>query len=137
MFRSCYFIAFLPCFSFLGYFCFSSLLVLFLFVSFLLIVLLWLTDFSLPSYLYKFTRVKILLHVLFHQSLMVIIIHSWTRSMETVMNAKNKLKFVDGSLDETDKSDFSFSTWRQCNNTIVSWIVHFVSSHSTQCSLNG
>ena len=44
--------------------------------------------------------------------------HSWSRSIE----------FVDGSAPEPPKTDRMHGTWRRCNNMVVSWIVHSVST---------
>jgi len=53
--------------------------------------------------------------------------HSWSRSMLTVLSAKNKVEFVDGTAPELSPSDPLFNSWRRCNNMVVSWLVHSVS----------
>nr|KYP76669.1 hypothetical protein KK1_020921 [Cajanus cajan] len=53
--------------------------------------------------------------------------NSWSRSMLTALSAKNKLKFVDGTLNEPSQTDSFYIAWRRCNNMVVSWIVHSVS----------
>ena len=58
--------------------------------------------------------------------------HSWSRSMMTALSAKNKVKFVDGSVPEPPKTDQTHGAWRRCNNMVVSWIVHSVSTSIRQ-----
>nr|KYP68435.1 hypothetical protein KK1_022059 [Cajanus cajan] len=47
--------------------------------------------------------------------------------MLTDLSAKNKLKFVDGTLTEPLRTNSLYIAWRRCNNMVVSWIVHSVS----------
>jgi len=47
--------------------------------------------------------------------------------MLTVLSAKNKVEFVDGTAPELSPSDPLFNSWRRCNNMVVSWLVHSVS----------
>jgi len=46
--------------------------------------------------------------------------------MLTALSAKNKLKFVDGTVTQPAKTDSTFSTWNRCNNMVVSWLFHSV-----------
>ena len=54
--------------------------------------------------------------------------HSWSRSMMTALSAKNKVEFINGSVPEPPKTDRTHGAWRRCNNMVVSWIVHLVST---------
>ncbi|KAG4970912.1 hypothetical protein JHK85_037333 [Glycine max] len=47
--------------------------------------------------------------------------------MLTTLCANNKVKFVDGSIQEHPSSLPLHATWRRCNNMMVSWLVHLVS----------
>ncbi|XP_020221466.1 uncharacterized protein LOC109804103 [Cajanus cajan] len=61
--------------------------------------------------------------------------HSWSRSMLTALSAKNKLEFIDGSVPQPLPSDRSYGAWKRCNNMVVSWLVHSVSSSIRQSIL--
>lgn len=61
--------------------------------------------------------------------------HSWSRSMITALSTKNKVEFVDGSAPEPLKTDRMYGAWRQCNNMVVSWIVHSVATSIRQSIL--
>ncbi|XP_020233017.1 uncharacterized protein LOC109813261 isoform X1 [Cajanus cajan] len=61
--------------------------------------------------------------------------HSWSRSMLTTFSAKNKVEFVDGSAPQPPSSDRIYSAWKRCNNMVVSWLVHSVSSSIRQSIL--
>ena len=61
--------------------------------------------------------------------------HSWSRSMMTSLSAKNKVEFVDGSVLEPPKTDRTHDAWCRCNNMVVSWIVHLVSTSIRQSTL--
>ncbi|KAL2325683.1 hypothetical protein Fmac_024741 [Flemingia macrophylla] len=54
--------------------------------------------------------------------------HSWSRSMLTALSAKNKVEFVDGTSQQPSPSDPLCNAWRHCNNMVVSWLVHSVST---------
>nr|KYP33320.1 hypothetical protein KK1_045836 [Cajanus cajan] len=61
--------------------------------------------------------------------------HSWSRSMLTALSAKNKLEFIDGSVPQPLPSDRSYGAWKRCNNMVISWLVHSVSSSIRQSIL--
>jgi hypothetical protein len=44
------------------------------------------------------------------------------------LSAKNKINFVDGSICKPPKHDDLFLAWTRCNDMVVSWILHVVSS---------
>jgi len=52
--------------------------------------------------------------------------HSWSRSMITALSAKNKVEIIYGSVPQPAKIDTSYSSWKRCNNMVVSWIIHSV-----------
>ncbi|WVZ16296.1 hypothetical protein V8G54_009278 [Vigna mungo] len=53
--------------------------------------------------------------------------HSWSRSMITALNAKNKVEFINGSAPQPSQFDRTYGAWIRCNNMVVSWLVHSVS----------
>lgn len=52
---------------------------------------------------------------------------SWSRSMEVALISKNKLKFVDGTLNLPAVSDPLYDPWIRCNNMVLSWIQRSIS----------
>ncbi|XP_072052105.1 uncharacterized protein [Arachis hypogaea] len=53
---------------------------------------------------------------------------SWSRSMQKALKSNNKLGFVDGSLSKFAKDDPMFHSWNRCDNLVVSWITHSLST---------
>jgi hypothetical protein len=45
---------------------------------------------------------------------------AWSRSMIRAFGAKNKLKFVDGSMEVPYEDDLNCSPWERCNHLIQS-----------------
>ena len=60
---------------------------------------------------------------------------SWSRSMLTTLSAKNKVEFVDGSIQGYASNHPFHAVWKRCNNMVVSWIVHSVSPSIRQSIL--
>ncbi|XP_068464389.1 uncharacterized protein [Phaseolus vulgaris] len=54
--------------------------------------------------------------------------HSWSRSMMTTLSGKNKVEFIMDSNPCPDKDDPTHFAWKRCNNMVVSWLVHSVST---------
>lgn len=52
--------------------------------------------------------------------------------MKRALGAKNKLKFVDGSIEVLDEDDLNYAQWEPWNHPIYSWIIN---SFSGQISL--
>jgi len=50
--------------------------------------------------------------------------HSWVRSMQRTLGAKNKFGFVDGSIPVPMEFDPSFKAWNRCSMLIHSWIMN-------------
>nr|KYP54580.1 hypothetical protein KK1_000772 [Cajanus cajan] len=61
--------------------------------------------------------------------------HSWSKSMFSTLSAKNKAEFIDGSAPQPSSFDRSYGAWKRCNNMVVSWVIHFVSSSICQSIL--
>ncbi|KAL5542133.1 hypothetical protein UlMin_009843 [Ulmus minor] len=53
--------------------------------------------------------------------------NSWNRAMSMALVAKNKLCFVDGSIDKPTIDDPVYGSWSRCNSMVMSWIFHSVS----------
>nr|KYP60375.1 hypothetical protein KK1_022777 [Cajanus cajan] len=47
--------------------------------------------------------------------------------MITALSAKNKSEFVDGTIRRPTPDHSLYSTWKRCNNMVVSWLVHSIS----------
>jgi hypothetical protein len=45
---------------------------------------------------------------------------AWSRSMIRAFGAKNKLKFIDGSMEIPDEDDLNRSAWERCNHLVQS-----------------
>jgi hypothetical protein len=52
--------------------------------------------------------------------------NTWSRSMTMALRAKNKLKFVDGTLIKPSDPDGA-EAWTRCNDMILSWILNSLS----------
>jgi hypothetical protein len=51
---------------------------------------------------------------------------SWSRSMKRALGAKNKSRFIDGSLRVPEIADLNRIPWERCNHLIHSWIINSV-----------
>ncbi|XP_065850560.1 uncharacterized protein [Euphorbia lathyris] len=49
--------------------------------------------------------------------------HSWCRSMEMALLSKNKLDFVDGTLEKPLPGSLLLSAWKRCNNMVCAWLI--------------
>lgn len=49
----------------------------------------------------------------------------WSRSMQRALWAKNKLSFMDGSIEVPDSLDMNRETWEQCNYLVPSQTLSF------------
>ncbi|PNY17120.1 hypothetical protein L195_g013857 [Trifolium pratense] len=52
---------------------------------------------------------------------------AWSRSMKHALGAKNKLPFVDGSMEIPDFDDLNRNQWERGNYLVYSWILNSVS----------
>jgi len=52
---------------------------------------------------------------------------AWSRSMQRVLGAKNKLVFINGSVSIPDLEDLNRDAWERCNHLIHSWLINYVS----------
>ena len=55
--------------------------------------------------------------------------NSWSRAMLVALSVKNKLGFVDGSIEQPDEAEAPqrFAAWKRNNNVVISWIYNSVS----------
>ncbi|XP_029145613.1 uncharacterized protein [Arachis hypogaea] len=51
----------------------------------------------------------------------------WERAMWRALRGKNKIRFIDGSLQRPTQGDPLFDAWERCNTFVVSWINHSLS----------
>jgi len=56
------------------------------------------------------------------------IYNSWSKSMLIALSLKNKVEFVDGLIQQPTSNHTLFSSWKKCNDNVVLWLVHFVST---------
>ncbi|XP_056690521.1 uncharacterized protein [Spinacia oleracea] len=49
--------------------------------------------------------------------------NDWKRSMVIALSARNKLCFVDGSLNQPATNAQNFRIWTRCNDLVISWIL--------------
>ncbi|MCI40233.1 integrase catalytic region, partial [Trifolium medium] len=52
---------------------------------------------------------------------------AWSRAMQRALGAKNKLSFVDGSLEIPPLLDLNRYRWERCNHLVHSWLLNSVS----------
>lgn len=57
---------------------------------------------------------------------------TWTRSMRRALSAKNKFRFVDGSIPVPESDHPLYFAWERCNNLIHTWIMNSVSASIAQ-----
>ncbi|KZV48565.1 hypothetical protein F511_32101 [Dorcoceras hygrometricum] len=50
----------------------------------------------------------------------------WSRAMVVALTAKNKLGFVDNSIDQPRSDDLLYGSWTRCNSMVISWILNSV-----------
>ena len=61
--------------------------------------------------------------------------HSWSRAMRMALQSKNKLGFVDGSIQAPSSSSSTHSAWLQCNTMVCSWLTRAISPTIAQSIL--
>ncbi|XP_056698414.1 uncharacterized protein [Spinacia oleracea] len=49
--------------------------------------------------------------------------NDWKRSMMIALSARNKLFFVDGTLDQPATNSENFRIWNRCNDMVISWML--------------
>ena len=53
---------------------------------------------------------------------------SWSRAMQIALSVKNKLGFIDGSIQKPEGNDLNLlQSWTRNNNMVISWILNSVS----------
>ena len=53
---------------------------------------------------------------------------TWSRVVSNALKAKNKLGFVDGSVEKPTASSPDVYAWKKCNSMVVSWLFNSISS---------
>lgn len=49
--------------------------------------------------------------------------NDWKRSMMISLSAKNKMGFVDGTIEKPTATDGNYKAWDRCNNMMISWLL--------------
>jgi len=60
--------------------------------------------------------------------------HTWSQGMKKTLLSKNKIKFVNGEIQEPTKTHVLHDGWERCNMMVISWITRTLNSriaHST------
>lgn len=57
---------------------------------------------------------------------------AWNRSMKRSLGTKNKLGFINGSIEQPDLDDLNRSAWERCNHLVQSWLINSVSDSIAQ-----
>ncbi|CAJ2633614.1 unnamed protein product [Trifolium pratense] len=57
---------------------------------------------------------------------------AWARSMKRALGGKNKLDFVDGTIEVPGEFEPNFKAWNRCNMLIHSWIMNSVDESIAQ-----
>ncbi|KZV47147.1 hypothetical protein F511_16989 [Dorcoceras hygrometricum] len=52
--------------------------------------------------------------------------NTWRRAMIVALTAKNKLGFIDRSIDRPRSEDLLYGSWIRCNSMVISWILNSV-----------
>ncbi|GKV30028.1 hypothetical protein SLEP1_g38895 [Rubroshorea leprosula] len=53
--------------------------------------------------------------------------HTWRKSMQNALFAKNKMGFVDGSLKRPNVDSPKYQAWTKCNSMVLSWLLNALS----------
>ena len=60
---------------------------------------------------------------------------SWKRSMTLALSAKNKMGFVDGSIERPDETSNLFHNWNRVNSMVISWLLNSLSTDISESVL--
>ncbi|GKU93721.1 hypothetical protein SLEP1_g7289 [Rubroshorea leprosula] len=52
--------------------------------------------------------------------------HTWRRAMQNALYAKNKIGFVDGTLEKSETTSPQYKAWMKCNSMVLSWILNTI-----------
>ncbi|XP_068486835.1 uncharacterized protein [Phaseolus vulgaris] len=66
--------------------------------------------------------------------------HHWSRSFQMSLISKNKIGFIDGTIEAPNRTKSLFPTWQRANMLVVLWILKVVSQSIAQsiiCMDNG
>jgi len=55
--------------------------------------------------------------------------HEWSHGMKRELLSKNKIKFINGEIQEPAKIDPLHDAWERCNMMIIFWITHILNAH--------
>ncbi|XP_014506539.1 uncharacterized protein LOC106766320 [Vigna radiata var. radiata] len=54
---------------------------------------------------------------------------SWSKNLKRALLSKNNIKFIDGSIKKTPRTDPLFDAWERCDTMVLSWIIKTLSTH--------
>jgi len=55
--------------------------------------------------------------------------HTWSHAMSRALLSKNKIKFVNGGIQEPTREDSLHDAWERCNMMVISWITRTLTAH--------
>jgi len=61
--------------------------------------------------------------------------HTWSRGMKCALLSKNKIKFVNGEIQERAKTDVFHDAWERCNMMVISWITRTLNAEIAHNSI--
>ena len=56
---------------------------------------------------------------------------SWKRAMVLALESKNKIGFVDGSIQQPEPENPQFRAWKRNNNLVASWLINSINKEIT------
>ena len=60
--------------------------------------------------------------------------HTWHKTFQIQMRLKNKMGFIDGSLEQPGLFSPNLRAWKKCNTLVLSWMMHNVSNELKKCN---
>ncbi|BAT79878.1 hypothetical protein VIGAN_02281900, partial [Vigna angularis var. angularis] len=60
---------------------------------------------------------------------------SWSRNLKRAILSKNKIKFIDGSIQKSARTDKLFEAWERCDTMVLSWIIKTLSTQIAESVL--
>lgn len=61
--------------------------------------------------------------------------HSWRRSVHMTLNVRNKLGFIDGTIQKPPANHRESGSWSRCNDMVATWLMNSVSKKLGQSFL--
>jgi len=61
--------------------------------------------------------------------------HTWSHGMKHALFSKNKIKFVNGEIQESTKTNSFYDVWEGCNMMVISWITRILNAQIAQSTI--